>query len=114
VIKLLQDLWPAPLFGCRPLPSPLAPFFYIDILSLLPEDKGAGQAVSFYRFYKLDKRRHIEGLPEAIDCKDDADAIAKAEDRSTTRAIEIWDLGRRVAVVEAGAKIRGMTRRSPR
>jgi hypothetical protein len=70
--------------------------------------------VPFYRFYKLDKRGHIEGLPEAIDCKDDADAIAKAEDRSTTRAIEIWDLGRRVAVIEPGAKIRRTTRRSPR
>lgn len=68
----------------------------------------------FYRFYSLDQRGHIMGSPETIDCKDDADAVAKAKDRSITRAIEIWDVGRRVAIIDPGAKIRVATRRSPR
>jgi hypothetical protein len=60
----------------------------------------------------LDERGHIEGLPETIDCKDDADAIAKATERSTTQPIEIWDFGRCVAVIERGAKISAARKRS--
>jgi hypothetical protein len=59
----------------------------------------------FYRFYKVDQRRYIEGLPQATDCKDDANAIAKAKDHATLNPIEIWCLGRCVAVIERGGEI---------
>jgi hypothetical protein len=57
-----------------------------------------------YRFYKVSKGGHIEGLPEPVECRDDDEAIAKAKLRANGRDIEIWDLGRRVARVEAKAR----------
>lgn len=60
--------------------------------------------MALYRFYKLDKRGHVEGLPEAVECSDDTDAVEKAEKRANGRMIEIWDLSRRVAVIEAHEK----------
>jgi hypothetical protein len=58
-----------------------------------------------YRFYKLNQRRHIEGLPQAADCRDDTDAIAKAKDHASSNPIEIWCLGRCVGVIERGGEI---------
>ncbi len=58
-----------------------------------------------YQFYKLDKVGRIMGLGEAVKCADDADAVKKAKKRAKGRTIiEVWDLGRRVAVIEAKAK----------
>jgi hypothetical protein len=60
--------------------------------------------MTLYRFYKVDKRGHVEGLPEAVECFDDTDAVEKAKKRANGRLIEIWDLARRVAVIEAHQK----------
>ncbi len=58
-----------------------------------------------YRFYKLDKMGRIIGLGEAVECVDDADAVKKAKKQAKGRTIiEVWDMGRRVAVIEAKAK----------
>lgn len=56
-----------------------------------------------YRFYKLDKVGRIMGLGEVVKCVDDA--VKKAKKRAKGRTIiEVWDMGRRVAVIEAKAK----------
>ena len=58
-----------------------------------------------YQFYKLDKVGRIIGSGNAVECADDADAVKKAQERAKGRTIiEVWDLGRRVAVIEAKAK----------
>ena len=58
-----------------------------------------------YRFYKLDRVGRIIGLGNAVECADDADAVKKAKERAKGRTIiEVWDKGRRVAVIEAMAK----------
>ena len=62
-------------------------------------------AVPVYRFYKLDKIGRIMGLGEAVECADDADAVKKAKERAKGHTIiEVWDMGRRVAVIEATGK----------
>ena len=62
-------------------------------------------AVPLYQFYKLDKVGRIIGSGNAVECADDADAVKKAQERAKGRTIiEVWDLGRRVAVIEAKAK----------
>ena len=60
--------------------------------------------MTLYRFYKLDQRGHINGLPEPVECSDDDDAIEKAKERAKNYVIEIWDLKRRVAVIGAQEK----------
>jgi hypothetical protein len=60
--------------------------------------------VPLYRFYKVDKTGRIAGMPEVVDCADDDDAIAKAKKTADSHGIEIWDLARRVAVIEAKEK----------
>ena len=58
-----------------------------------------------YRFHKLDKIGRIIDLGEAVECVDDADAVKKAKQQAKGRTIiEVWDMGRRVAVIEAKAK----------
>ncbi len=58
-----------------------------------------------YRFYKLDMVGRIIGLGKAVECADDADAVKKAKERAKGRTIiEVWDNGRRVAVIEAKGK----------
>ena len=58
-----------------------------------------------YQFYKLDKVGRIIGLGKAVECSDDADAVKKAKELAKGRTIiEVWHLGRRVAVIEAKAK----------
>lgn len=57
-----------------------------------------------YRFYRMNKAGHIDGMPEIVDCSDDDDAVAKAKKHADGRAIEVWDLGRCVATVQARAK----------
>jgi hypothetical protein len=52
-----------------------------------------------YRFYRIGDDGHILGMPDVVDCSDDADAIEKATARAITCEIDIWDLGRRVAIV---------------
>ena len=60
--------------------------------------------MTLYRFYKLDRHGHVEGLPTPVECSDDDDAIEKAKERAKNHVIEIWDLKRRVAVIEAQEK----------
>lgn len=62
-------------------------------------------AVPLYQFYKLDKVGRIVGRGKAVESADDADAVRKAKARVKGRTIiEVWDMGRRVAVIEAKAK----------
>lgn len=57
--------------------------------------------MTLYQFYKLDLHGHIRSLPDPVECSDDDDAIEKARARAKNCSIEIWDLKRRVAVIEA-------------
>jgi hypothetical protein len=57
--------------------------------------------MTLYRFYKTDLHGHIRSLPDPVECSDDEDAIEKAKERAKNCIIEIWDLKRRVAVIEA-------------
>jgi hypothetical protein len=52
-----------------------------------------------YRFYRICDDGHILGMPDVVDCSDDPDAIEKATARAIASDIDIWDLGRRVAIV---------------
>ena len=54
-----------------------------------------------YRFYKVDSRGHVAGPPDAVDCIDDEDAIAKAKKLTNGHGVEVWDLARKVATIEA-------------
>jgi hypothetical protein len=61
--------------------------------------------VPSYRFFKLDKIGRIIGLAESVECTDDGDAVKKAKKQAKGRTIiEVWGMGRRVAVIEAKAK----------
>jgi hypothetical protein len=57
-------------------------------------------------FYKIDKRGHIQGLPEAVDCLDDTEALEKAKERANGRAIEVWNMARRVCNRSDHAEVR--------
>lgn len=57
--------------------------------------------MALYRFYKLDLHGHIRSLPDPVECSDDGEAIEKAKEQANNCIIEIWDLKRRVAVIEA-------------
>ncbi|HUI14065.1 MAG TPA: hypothetical protein VL048_11425 [Xanthobacteraceae bacterium] len=58
-----------------------------------------------YQFFKHDKVGRIIGRGKAVECADDADAVKKAKERAKGHTIiEIWDMGRRVAVIEGKAK----------
>jgi hypothetical protein len=52
-----------------------------------------------HRFYKIGADGRLDGMPDAVECADDDDAIAKATERATAYGIEIWDLGRRIATI---------------
>ena len=60
--------------------------------------------MTLYRFYKLDPHGHIRSLPDPVECADDDDAIERAKELAKNCIIEIWDLKRRVAVIEAQGK----------
>jgi hypothetical protein len=52
-----------------------------------------------YRIYPVDEAGHIQGPPIVIECEDDAAAVLEARERIDGVAAEIWDGGRRVAVI---------------
>jgi hypothetical protein len=52
-----------------------------------------------YRLYRIDKEGHVDGPPVVVICENDDAAIAKAKQHVDGVAIEVWDLGRRVAVL---------------
>lgn len=58
-----------------------------------------------YRFYRVNKDGHISSPPEPLDCPDDGAAIAEAKSRNAAQEIEIWDLARIVARVEASTPV---------
>ena len=53
-----------------------------------------------YRLYALDQYRHIIHR-EDFDAADDMNAIVYARGRYPETACELWDLGRKVAEIEA-------------
>lgn len=60
-----------------------------------------GVVMSLYRFYKIDKDGHIDRAFETLDCASDHEAVKIAMQRAAACTIEVWDLGRCVAKVEA-------------
>jgi hypothetical protein len=65
------------------------------VLDALPK------AMTLYRLYKIDKDGHIDNEPESLDCADDHEAVKIAMERAVACTIEVWDLGRCVAKIEA-------------
>ena len=52
-----------------------------------------------YRVYKLDSHGKILGPPHIIECDDDAAAVTEATAYVDGFDLELWDHGRRVAVI---------------
>ncbi len=55
--------------------------------------------MSEYRFYKIKKDGHIDGLPTARDCLNDAAALKEARRTLNGHDIEIWQSARLVGYV---------------
>jgi hypothetical protein len=54
-----------------------------------------------YRLYKLAKDGHLFGMPDFVEASDDKEAIERATKRADGFDLELWDLKRRVAVIQA-------------
>ncbi len=53
-----------------------------------------------YRLYPLDERGHVCDPPQIIEAKTDADAIAQAMQLANGHDLEVWDMARRVGLIE--------------
>ena len=57
-------------------------------------------AMPHYRLYPLDERGHVCDPPQIIEAKTDADAIAQAMQLVNGHDLEVWDMARRVGLIE--------------
>ena len=53
-----------------------------------------------YRIFAFDEDNHIVGVPVIIECEGDQEAIEAANQLLEGKALEIWQLDRRVARLE--------------
>ena len=53
-----------------------------------------------YRVFTFDEDTHIVGVPAIIECENDQAAIEAAKQLLNGKALEIWQLNRRVARLE--------------
>lgn len=53
-----------------------------------------------YRLYPIGKDGHVASAPEVVECLDDKAAVEEAKLRADGFPVEIWELTRKVALVE--------------
>jgi hypothetical protein len=53
-----------------------------------------------YRLYTITPDEHIQAPPAVVECEDDQAAIERAKQLLDGRAIEVWQLDRRVTRLE--------------
>ena len=54
-----------------------------------------------YKIYAVSKDGCVKGVPWAIDCRDDREAIERAKVVQNDSDIEVWEGKRRVAVLKS-------------
>jgi hypothetical protein len=59
-----------------------------------------------YRVYSLGEDDRILGPPRLIECADDESATQEAQRMLNSRALEVWNLTRRIAKLEPASKRR--------
>jgi hypothetical protein len=57
-----------------------------------------------YRLYALDNQNHVTGPPQIITSDSDEEAIQRAQVFMDVRALELWELERRVARIDPYAE----------
>jgi hypothetical protein len=75
------------------------------VVILEPLSRKPSIAVTHYRVFLVDQRRHPLAPPTIIECADDQAAIAYARRIADGRAVEVWEQGRFVALITIEGRV---------